>query len=339
MRPGGYGERVSAQRERGFWAGRPVLVTGGTGLVGSWLTKRLLAAGAEVVLLVKDLDPRSELVRSGDIGRVALVYGSLEDFGALQHAVNLHQTECVFHLGAQTLVEVAHRYPLATFEANVRGTYNLLEVCRVHASFVRRVVVASSDKAYGEKAVLPYTEEMSLDARHSYDVSKSCADLIAQGYAHTYRLPVAITRFGNVYGGGDLNLSRLVPGTILACLRRERPVLRSDGSFTRDYLYVEDVAAGYLRLAEALDDGALHGQAFNFSTETRVSVLELVARLQRLMGVTDLPPDVRNTAQAEIRHQHLSARKARERLGWEPQFELDAGLSKTIEWYRALVQR
>lgn len=330
---------MSASHERGFWAGRPVLVTGGTGLVGSWLTKRLLAEGAEVVLLVKDLDARSELARSGDLARVAIVYGALEDFAALQHAVNLYQTECVFHLGAQTLVEVAHRFPLATFEANVRGTYNLLEVCRVHAGFVRRVVVASSDKAYGEKDVLPYTEEMSLDARHSYDVSKCCADLIAQGYAHTYRLPVAITRFGNVYGGGDLNLSRIVPGTILSLARGERPVLRSDGSFTRDYLYVEDVAEGYLRLAEALDDPALHGQAFNFSTETRVSVLELVARIRRLMGREDLQPEVRNTAQAEIRHQHLSARKARERLGWQARVDLEAGLTRTIQWYRALVGR
>jgi CDP-glucose 4,6-dehydratase len=326
---------VSPPGERGFWTGRSVLVTGGTGLVGAWVVKRLLAAGAEVVVLVKDLDPRSELVRSGELARVALVYGGLEDFAVLQHAVNLYRTECVFHLGAQTLVEVAHRFPLATFEANVRGTYNLLEVCRVHAELVRRVVVASSDKAYGEKAELPYTEEMSLDARHSYDVSKSCADLIAQAYAHTYHVPAAVTRFGNVYGGGDLNLSRLVPGAILACLRRERLVVRSDGSYTRDYLYVEDVAAGYLRLAEALDDPALHGQAFNFSTETRVSVLELVARIQRLMGVSDLPPDVRNTARGEIRHQHLSAKKARERLGWRPAFDLDAGLARTIEWYRA----
>ena len=325
-------------REHRFWAGRPVLVTGGTGLVGSWLTKRLLAAGAEVVVLVKDLDPRCELAKSGDLGKARLVYGALEDFAVLQHAVNLYQTECVFLLGAQTLVEVAHRYPLATFEANVRGTYNLLEVCRVHASFVRRVVVASSDKAYGEKATLPYTEEMSLDARHSYDVSKSCADLIAQGYAHTYRLPVAITRFGNVYGGGDLNLSRLVPGTILSLLSGERPIVRSDGSFTRDYLYVEDVAEGYLRLAEALDSPELAGQAFNFSTETQVSVLELVARLQRLMGAQHLAPDVRNTARAEIRHQHLSARKARERLGWEARFGLDQGLAKTVEWYRELVK-
>ncbi len=329
---------MSAPGERGFWAGRPVLVTGGTGLVGAWLTKRLLAAGAEVVVLVKDLDARSELARSGDLGRVAVVYGGLEDFAALQHAVNLYQTECVFHLGAQTLVEVAHRYPLATFEANVRGTYNLLEVCRLHSGFVRRVVVASSDKAYGEKAQLPYTEEMSLDARHSYDVSKSCADLIAQAYAHTYRVPLAVTRFGNVYGGGDLNLSRIVPGTILSLLRRQRPVLRSDGRYTRDYLYVEDVAAGYLRLAEALDDPALHGQAFNFSTETQVSVLDLVARIQRLMGAEDLAPDVRNTAQAEIRHQHLSARKARELLGWRPDFALEAGLTRTIAWYRQLVQ-
>jgi len=327
---------VSGSGERGAWTGRSVLVTGGTGLVGSWLTKRLLEAGADVVLLVKDLDPRSELARSRDIERCAVVWGTLEDFAVVQHAINLHQTECVFHLGAQTLVEVAHRFPLATFEANVRGTYNLLEACRVHASFVKRIVVASTDKAYGEKPTLPYTEDMSLDARHSYDVSKSCADLIAQGYAHTYGVPVGITRFGNVYGGGDLNLSRIVPGTILSFLRGERPVIRSDGTFTRDYIYVEDVVAGYLALAERMDDPALRGQAFNFSTETQVSVLDLVARIQRMMEAEALPPDVRNTARAEIRHQWLSAKKAHAELGWRPRFDLDAGLERTIAWYRAL---
>jgi CDP-glucose 4,6-dehydratase len=320
-----------------FWAGRSVFVTGGTGLIGSWLVRRLLSVGAEVVLLVKDLHPRAEIVRSGDIHRVAVIHGGLEDFAAVERAINLYQTETVFHLGAQSLVEVAMRQPLATFEANVRGTYNLLEACRQHAGFVRRVVVASTDKAYGDKPTLPYTEDMSLDARHSYDVSKSCADLIAQGYAHTYDVPLAITRFGNVYGGGDLNLSRIVPGTILSLLRGQRPLIRSDGTFTRDYLHVEDVADGYVALAEALDDRSVYGQAFNFSTETQVSVLDLVAMVRRLMKAEHLEPDVRNTARAEIKHQHLSAAKAREWLGWRARVGLEEGLMRTIAWYRAMV--
>jgi len=320
--------------DRRFWSGRSVFVTGGTGLIGSWVVKRLLGAGARVVLLVRDLDPRSEIARSGDIHRCAVVYGQLEDFGAVEHAINHYETETVFHLGAQALVGAAFRYPLATFETNLRGTGHVLEACRVHRDVVKRVVVASSDKAYGKKDVLPYTEEMSLDAIHSYDVSKSCADLLSQAYAHTYGLPVAITRFGNVYGGGDLNFSRIVPGTIVSLLRGERPIIRSDGSFTRDYLYVEDVAEGYLALARALDDPGLRGQAFNFSTEECLSVLDLVAVLRRLMDCEHLAPDVRGTAVAEIRDQHLSSGKARERLGWTARYALDQGLPRTIEWYR-----
>lgn len=318
-----------------FWRGRGVFVTGGTGLIGSWLVKRLLQAGARVVLLVKDVHPGSEIVRSGDIARCALVYGQLEDYATLEHAINVYETETVLHLAAQTLVGAAHRNPLATFEANVRGTYNLLEACRVHGRLVRRIVVASSDKAYGDKDVLPYTEDMPLDARHSYDVSKSCTDLICQAYAHTYRLPVAITRFGNVYGGGDLNLSRIVPGTIRALHQGECPTIRSDGQYTRDYLYVEDVAAGYTRLAEALDDESLYGSAFNFSAGTALTVLEIVGHIRRIMACEHLEPDVRNTAEAEIRHQLLSAAKARTQLGWQARVDLQNGLGQTIAWYRS----
>jgi CDP-glucose 4,6-dehydratase len=268
-----------------FWNARGVFVTGGTGLIGSWVVKRLLGSGARVVLLVKDASPDCELVRSGDIGRCTVVYGRLEDYADIAGAINVHETETVLHLGAQTLVGAAHRDPLATLETNVRGTWNVLEACRAHRAIVGRIVVASSDKAYGDKDVLPYTEEMSLDARNTYDVSKSCTDLVSQAYANTYSLPVAVTRFGNVYGGGDLNLSRIVPGTIRALHFGERPAVRSDGTLTRDYLYVEDVAAGYLRLAEALDDRALHGQAFNFSGDAHLSVLEMVERIGALMGL------------------------------------------------------
>lgn len=326
---------ASAAGNARFWESRGVFVTGGTGLIGSWVVKRLLEAGARVVLLVKDAPPTSELVRSGDIGRCTVVYGRLEDYAAIAEAINVYETEAVLHLGAQTLVGAAHRDPLGTLETNVRGTYHVLEACRALRRIVGRVVVASSDKAYGDKDVLPYTEEMSLDARNTYDVSKSCTDLVSQAYARTYSLPVAVTRFGNVYGGGDLNLSRIVPGTIRALHHGERPVIRSDGTLTRDYLYVEDVAAGYLRLAEALDDPALHGQAFNFSGDTHLSVLDMVARIRALMGCGHLEPLIRNTAEAEIRHQSLSAAKAHRLLGWKTEIGLDEGLARTIAWYRS----
>jgi CDP-glucose 4,6-dehydratase len=234
---------------------------------------------------------------------------------------------------------VAHRFPLKTFEANIRGTYNLLEACRIHSGLVKRIVVASTDKAYGTQKVLPYTEAMSLDARHSYDVSKSCADLISQAYHHTYGLPIGITRFGNVYGGGDWNLKRIVPGTILDLLRGKQPVLRSDGTPLRDYIFVEDVADGYLRLAEKLDDKAVVGQAFNFSNEKPVSVMEIVRTIQELLGRTDLTPIIQNTAKAEIQEQYLDATKAKTLLGWHPQTTLSEGLRKTIAWYTDFVAR
>jgi CDP-glucose 4,6-dehydratase len=309
------------------WSGRRVLVTGATGMVGSWLVKDLLAGGAHVVALVLDLDPQSELVRSGDLERCAVVNGALEDVATLERAVVVHEVDTVFHLGAQTIVGVAHRSPLGTWEANVRGTYNLLEVCRRHADLVQRIVVASSDKAYGESTKLPYTEETPLAARHPYEVSKAAADLIAQSYHHTYGLPVAIARCGNIYGGGDLNWSRIVPGTVRSFLREERPVLRSDGSFVRD------ASAAYLALAEAVDRDGVGGDAFNFSDETPLTVLELVGAIAERMGKVALQPVVLDAAVGEIRDQVLSAAKARSVLGWRPQHDLAAGLDETIAWY------
>jgi CDP-glucose 4,6-dehydratase len=320
-----------------YWTGRRALVTGATGMLGSWLVKQLLNEGASVVALVLDADPQSELVRSGDLQRVNVVNGALEDLSAVDRAVNLHDVDTVFHLGAQTVVPVAHRSPLGTFESNIRGTYHLLEVCRRSNSAVRRIVIASSDKAYGAQTELPYHEGMPLNGRHPYDVSKSCADLIAQAYHHTYGLPVAIARCGNIYGGGDLNWSRIVPGTIRATLRSESPVIRSNGKFLRDYVYVEDVVRAYLDLAAALDDEQVVGQAFNFSNETPTSVLELVAMIQDLMGDRSHPPDIRDAAEGEIEEQHLSSAKARNILGWTPKYEFEAGLVATIGWYRALL--
>lgn len=322
---------------REFWKSRRVFVTGATGMVGSWLIKELLAQGSYIVALVQDADPQTELYRSGDIQQAAVVNGALEDFWTLDRAINKHGVDTIFHLGAQTIVGTAHRFPLPTFETNIRGTYNLLEACRVHADLVHRVVIASSDKAYGEQPRLPYTEEMPLSGRHPYEVSKSCADLLAQAYHHTYSLPVAIARCGNVYGGGDLNWSRIVPGTIRSFLLGERPIIRSDGMYVRDYIYVKDVARAYMLLAESLGERRVWGEAFNFSTEKPMTVLELVNVIQKLMDCPHIEPDIRNCAEGEIQSQHLSAAKARDVLKWEPQFDLGSGLSETIAWYRAFL--
>ena len=316
------------------WVDRHVLVTGATGIVGSALTRRLLDTGAYVVVLVRDWDPQSELVRTGDIQRTSVVNGRLEDYGSIERAINEHEIDTVFHLGAQPIVTTALRNPLPTFEANIRGSYNLLEACRVHRSLVSSVVVASSDKAYGDAPMLPYTEEMPVNGRHPYDVSKSCTDLLAMTYAHTYGMPVAVARCGNIYGAGDLNWSRIVPGTIRSLWRGERPVIRSNGLFTRDYIYVEDVVDGYLALGARAAEEGIEGEAFNFSPESRVTVIEIARLIQRLFGREDLEPRILDQARAEIKDQYLDSRKARARLGWAPKWSLEAGLTETIAWYR-----
>ncbi len=319
-----------------FWRDRTVLVTGGTGLLGSWLVARLIDGGANVVCLVRDWVPQSELVRSRRIGQVTTVRGGIEDRDLLERALGEYEVEVVFHLAAQTIVGIANRNPISTFSTNIGGTWNLLESCR-RSPKVSSIVVASSDKAYGDQEHLPYTETMPLAGRHPYDVSKSCADLISQAYAQSYGLPVAITRCGNFYGGGDLNWNRVVPGTIRSVLRGERPVIRSDGKFVRDYFYIEDGAAAYMLLAERLaSDTALRGQAFNFSNESQVSVLEMVDRILQKME-SSLRPEILNHASNEIRHQYLSAERARTVLNWRPQFTLDVGLERTLAWYRELL--
>lgn len=315
-----------------FWQDRPTLVTGATGLLGGWLVRRLLHAEADVVCLVRDSVPQSEFVRSGLIDRVKVVTGDVRSQSLLERILGEYEIDTVLHLAAQTIVTIANRNPVSTFKTNIGGTWALLEACR-RSPTVKQIVVASSDKAYGEHRQLPYTEDAPLMGRHPYDVSKSCADLIAQSYALTYGLPVAITRCGNFYGGGDLNWNRIVPGTIRSVLRGQRPVIRSDGKFVRDYFYVEDGAVANMVLAECLAaDNGLKGQAFNFSNESQVTVLELVDRILKLMK-SKLDPDVRNEAVNEIREQYLSANRAREILGWKPLFTLDEGLRRTIDWY------
>ena len=318
----------------GFWAGRKVLVTGATGIVGSWVVKELLARSAEVVALVIDTNPQSELYRSGAANQVSVVNGRLEDFSTVERAIVANGVDTVIHLGAQAIVDVAKMAPLRTFETNVRGTWTLLEVCRQQRELVRCVVVASSDKAYGEHEDLPYTEEMALRGKYPYEVSKSCADLIAQSYHATYALPVAVARCGNIYGGGDLNWSRIVPGTIRSLCQGQRPVLRSDGKYIRDYIYVKDVVSGYLALAENMHLDTVQGEGFNFSPESRITVLEIVSDICRLMGRQDLEPVILNNAQGEIRNQYLSSAKAKRLLRWQTGYTLREGLEETIHWYR-----
>lgn len=317
-----------------FWKDKPVFVTGATGLLGGWLVKRLVERGADVVCLVRDSVPHSELSRSGMLDRVKSVRGDVGDRELLERILSEYEIDTVMHLAAQTIVGTANRNPAATFEANIAGTWNLLEACRLSPQ-IKGVLIASSDKAYGAQTELPYTEQTPLQGTHPYDVSKSCADLIAQTYAHTYNLPVSITRCGNFFGGGDLNWNRIVPGTIRSLLRGEAPVVRSDGQFVRDYIYVEDGAEAYLLLAEQLAaKPELRGRAFNFSNEVQMTVLELVTQISHLMD-SPLEPVVLGQASNEIRNQYLSARAAREELGWAPDFGLEDGLVRTIDWYRA----
>lgn len=316
-----------------FWLDRPVLVTGATGLLGAWLVKYLKEAEADVVCLVRDWVPHSELVRSRLIEHVKVVRGDVRDQALLERVLGEYEVVTVIHLAAQTIVGIANRNPVSTFETNIQGTWALLEACR-RSPTIKEIIAASSDKAYGDQEQLPYDETTPLQGRHPYDVSKSCADLIAHTYAHSFGTAVVTTRCGNFYGGGDLNWNRIVPGTIRSVFRGQRPVIRSDGSFIRDYFYVEDGAEACMLLVEQLAaNPELRGEAFNFSNELQVTVLELVQRIMDLMD-SNLAPDIRNEAINEIPHQYLSAAKARRQLGWRPLFTLEEGLKLTIEWYR-----
>lgn len=317
-----------------FWRGRPTFVTGASGLMGGWVVRRLLEAGAEVIVLQRDRVPTSMLIREGLCDRVCTVHGAVEDFALLRRSMAEYSVDTIFHLAAQPLVGVAKRDPMSTLEINVRGTWNVLEAARLTG--VKNTVVASSDKAYGESHDLPYLETHRIEARYPYDVSKSCADLISQMYAATYGQGVCIARCANLFGGGDLNFSRTIPGAIQATYKREPFVIRSDGTFVRDFIYVKDAADGYLRIAEKLAaDPRLAGEAFNLSLEVRVNVLEVADMVLRLMGRSDLRPVILNQASSEIREQYMVCRKAREVLAWAPAYSMEEGLRETIAWYTA----
>ena len=328
-----------SQDENGsdFWRGRRVFITGCTGFLGSWLTAALIERGAVVIGLVRQQEPESQLVRSGLIGQVEQVSGELLDYALLRSTLVECAIDTVFHLAGQTIVGVANREPVATFETNIRGTWLLLEAAR-QTPTVRGIVIASSEKAYGEQLNLPYREEFPLQGRHPYEVSKSCADLIAQSFAHTYGQAIAVTRCSNLYGGGDLNWNRLIPGTIRSLLSGERPVIRSDGSFRRDYLYVADAVRGYLMLAERLTEPGVRGQPFNLGSGCPVSALDVVRTIVALSGHPEWDPIILNEVKHEIQDEYLSPDKADAAIGWRPQYSLEAGLEEAMRWYRAYLR-
>lgn len=319
-----------------FWKDRNVLVTGCTGLLGSWLTKSLSEKGANTIGLIRDSVPKSNLNRSGISNEITTIRGEIEDYFLLERIINEYEIDAVFHLAAQTIVTIANRNPISTFKANIEGTWNVLEACR-RAPLIRRVIVASSDKAYGDQQKLPYDEGTPLEGRHPYDVSKSCADLLCRAYYETYGLPICVTRCGNFYGGGDLNFNRIVPGTIRSVLNGTRPIIRSDGMSLRDYFYVKDGVGSYLLLAEKMDDSHIHGEAFNFSNEKPMTVLEIVHKVLEAME-SDLKPLVLNKIANEIKDQYLLAQKARGLLGWRPMYAIEDGMRETVEWYRAFFE-
>lgn len=321
-----------------IWKNKNVFITGATGLLGSWLTKLMIDEGANVIALNRDIVPKSIIWSSSEEfgyirDKLTVVHGFLEDYQLLERALNEYEIEVVFHLGAQTIVGTANRNPLSTFESNVRGTYNLLEACRRNQPLIKAIIVASSDKAYGDQEKLPYDEETPLCGTHPYDVSKSCADLISYTYFNTFTLPVCITRCGNLYGPGDLNFNRIIPETIRSLLNGDSPIIRSDGSYIRDYFYVKDGALAYKMLAEKMYELDIYGESFNFSNEIQVTVLELVERIIKIMG-SKLKPIILGTARNEIKHQYLSALKAKSTLNWHPQYTLEEGLRETVDWYK-----
>lgn len=310
-----------------------ILITGASGIIGYWLTYSLYDMGAEIVVYIRDFVPKSNLIKSGIFSKVNAVWGQLEDYAKIERTLNEYEIDTVFHLGAQTIVETANRSPLGTFNSNIMGTWNILEACR-NSKFIKNIIVASSDKAYGDSTKLPYTEDMPLAGENPYDVSKSCSDLIAQSYAKTYGMPIGIARCGNVYGGNDLNFNRIVPGTIKSLLRNQRPIIRSDGMFKRDYIYVKDAVSSYILLAENLERKEIKGQSFNFGNDKPIKVLEIVNTIQRLMKKERIKPKILNTAKGEIKEQYLDSRKAYRLLKWMPKYTLEKGLKETIEWYK-----
>lgn len=316
-----------------FWRDKRVFITGAAGLLGSWLTAELITRGSEVIGLIRDQVSKSLLVSSGGINQITIVHGDICDYETMERVLAEYEIDTIFHLAAQTQVGIANRVPMSTFEANIKGTWVVLEAARRNPT-VQRVLVASSDKAYGPQTQLPYREDAPLQGQYPYDVSKTCADLIARTYAHTYDQPVAVTRFANLYGGGDLNWNRLIPGTMRSVLRHEQPIVRSDGTFKRDFIYVKDAVFGYMTLAEQIERAGVRGQAFNFGMSRPISVLEMIKSIIELSDCPDLEPIILDEVKHEIQDQYLSSAKANRVLNWQPQFTLAEGLRETMAWYK-----
>ncbi len=316
-----------------FWQDKRVFITGVAGLLGSWLTTELIKQGADIVGLIRDQVPQSLLVRTGNINRINIVSGDICDYALMERVIAEYEIDTIFHLAAQTQVGIANRAPMSTFEANIKGTWVILEAAR-HNPTVERIIVASSDKAYGPQTQLPYQEDSPLQGQYPYDVSKTCADLIARTYAHTYDQCIAVTRFANLYGGGDLNWNRLIPGTMRSVLRGEQPIVRSDGTFKRDFIYVKDAVYGYLTLAEQLSRPDVRGEAFNFGMSRPISVLDMIKSIIELSDSPNLEAIILDEVKHEIQDQYLSSNKANEILNWQPQFTLAEGLQETMAWYK-----
>lgn len=324
---------LNTQSRTTFWSQRNVLVTGGTGLLGPWLIKELLEYNSNVIVLVRDAVPDSMFFTQGLDRKTTLIWGDLLQPDLLARILNECDIDTVFHLGAQAVVGYANRSPISTFRSNIEGTWNLLEACR-NSPWVKRIIVASSDKAYGAHDQLPYHEDAPLQGRFPYDVSKSCADLIAQSYFHSFKLPVCVTRCGNFFGGGDLHFNRIIPGTIQSILQNKHPIIRSNGLFVRDYIYVKDVVDAYITLAQTMVEKQVLGECFNFSTDQPFTVLEIVNHILQAMDATHLAPIIQNNATNEIPAQHLSSQKARNLLDWHPAYGVSLGLNETISWYK-----
>ncbi|MFA5778955.1 MAG: GDP-mannose 4,6-dehydratase [Elusimicrobiota bacterium] len=322
--------------DRNFWKNKNVLITGNEGFLGSNLTKILISAAAKIVGLDIEVKRKETVFTKDDYKKIITIKGTVADYNLVKKIIFKHKIDVVFHLAAEAIVGKCLKNPLLTFSSNIEGTWKILEVCR-NSNTVKSIVIASSDKAYGRHMELPYKEDASLHGDHPYDVSKSCADLIAYTYFHTYGLPVAVTRCGNIYGPGDFNFSRIVPDAI-KCALSDKPIeIRSDGKFTRDYVFVEDIANGYILLAEKLQKLKLSGAAFNFSDENPITVIEFVKKIYNAAGKK---PNYRilNQAKYEIKYQYLASQKARKTLGWNPRYSMESGLKKTIDWYRNFYQ-
>lgn len=317
-----------------FWNNRTAFVTGATGFVGAHIVRRLVEQKAKVICLQRD-SARANSLQLFDLqDKITLLNGSIEDFSLMERILDEYEIDTVFHLAAQALVGAANRSPLSTFETNIRGTYFLLEACRQRKS-VKRIVVASSDKAYGAHEILPYSENFALRGRFPYDVSKTCTDLISQSFAHSYDLPVTIVRAANIYGPGDMNTSRIIPGTIISILNNENPIIRSDGMPIRDFVHVDDVVNGYLLLAENIEKS--QGEAFNFGTNQPIQMLALVNLMLGMIGKAEiLSPKIllETKIEREIDAQYLSTGKINKLLGWSAKIDLKTGLRQTIDWYR-----